>query len=454
MSRTNRRLLVLIAVEVIVGGVFVGRRLTRLVPPEPDWALLEPATAAEIRAATVGCESAEDWRKLGELYMADGWFRESEMCHRVACKLAPNDANCARQWAFALERLALFDEANAQYRRAAQLNPEQADACAYFIARNHLRADKPQEARAVFAGGKALDANRYELARLHLRAGEFAEAGVLLEGLLAKHPNTLQVHHLGYRLALERGDLRRAATHADAARYATDKLPTPFDEEALRVIKVTQMLGSGRKWKEARDLIEAGRLDEAEKILREAKEVYPNLDADELLAEIALRRGRFAESTALLEAFATRGGQSARVADRIGDVWAAAGQGGKARANWLRAVQLEAGLNLKSAHHKLAKSFAMAGDKTAAEWHLARGHYFVGRDLLQFGYPDKAVDYFVAAGRYDPNMAQAWFYLGEGRRRAGQKEQAATAYHACLKLSPNHGRALASLALIERATGK
>ena len=120
---------------------------------------------------------------------AAGCFRECEACHRVACELAPRDATFARQWGFALERLARLDEATAQYRRAIELGHPDPDGCSYLIARNLLRADKPAEARAVFAGGKALAANRYELARLHLRAGETAEAAVLLDGLTAANPN-------------------------------------------------------------------------------------------------------------------------------------------------------------------------------------------------------------------------------------------------------------------------
>jgi|SRR5579883_37943 len=449
MSRVNRRLLLLIAAELAVGAVISGRRLTRPDPPEPDWTLIDPVTATEFRTAAAGCESAEDWRKLGELYMADGCFRESERCHRIACKLNPNDATLARQWAFALERLAMLDEANVQYRRAAELQPEQADAIAYFIGRNLLRADKPQEARAAFAEGKALDANCYELARLHLRAGELTEAEVLLQRLTITHPNTLQVHLFGYRVAMERGDARQAFIRADDARYATDKLQTPFDEEAFRIVKVTQSLGPRRQWKEGRDLIEKGRLDEAENVLLDANRRFPNPGIDELFADLALRRGRFEEAVTLLEGIEARNGRSARIAAQIGNVWDAAGQPAKARTSWLWAAQLEAGANLKDVHHNLARSFVTAGDKVAAERHLARGHYFVGRDLLRFGYAQQSINYFAAAGKHDPSMESAWFYLGEARRRAGLTEPAAIAYRSCLQLNPDHGRALAGLAAVD-----
>ena len=80
----TRLLVLVIALEALGGGLLVGRRLMRPEPPQADWSLLDPTTADEIRAATAACESAEDWRSLGELYMAAGCFSESEQCHRIA----------------------------------------------------------------------------------------------------------------------------------------------------------------------------------------------------------------------------------------------------------------------------------------------------------------------------------------------------------------------------------
>jgi tetratricopeptide (TPR) repeat protein len=128
MSWTRRVLIAIIVVELAVGGALAARRLARPHPPQADWSLLDQATATQIRAAIAECKSAADWRNLGEMYMAAGCFAESERCHHVACDLDPNSADFARQWAFALERLAAFDAANAQYRRAMELGPDDADA--------------------------------------------------------------------------------------------------------------------------------------------------------------------------------------------------------------------------------------------------------------------------------------------------------------------------------------
>jgi pentatricopeptide repeat protein len=454
VSLASRVLLLIIAAEALVGGLLAARRLRRPVPPQADWALLDPATAGQIRSAAAACESADDWRNLAELYMAAGCFAESESCHRIACELAPGNALFARQWGFALERLSLLDEANAQYRRAIDLGTPDPDACRYFIARNHLRAENPAEAGRVFTEGRALDANRYELARLHRRDGELAPAEDLLRSVANVRPRALQVHLLGYRLARDRGDARQAFVCGDRARYAPDKLPNPFDEEAERIIQATEYLGPNRHWKRGRELIEGGQLDEAEAVLDEAGQVYRSPAVVELLAEVAVRRGRFDEALRLFEEFQEQGGPSARIVARMGDVWDAAGDPAKARASWLRAVRLGAGLDLKATHQKLAVSFADAGDQPAADRHLALVHYFTGRELLQLGRPDQAVAPFAAAVDRDPALAQAWFYLGESRRLTGQTEPAAAAYRACLRLNPDHGRALDALAFLGVDAGK
>src|SRR5262249_13170450 len=159
-------------------------------------------------------------------------------------------------------------EANDQYRRAMTLRHQEADACRYFIARNLLRAEKTGEALTVFEEGKGLAANRYELARLRQREGKYDEAAAWLRSVADEKPRALHVQQLGYRLEMERGDAKAAARYADRTRHAVEKLQNPFDEEALRLLAVTEVLGPNRHWKEGRDLIEAGRLEEAETMLR------------------------------------------------------------------------------------------------------------------------------------------------------------------------------------------
>lgn len=447
MSRVSRLLVFVIVVEIIVGGFVVVRRMQRPAPPEADWSLLDRNTAAQIQSAIGNCNSANDWRDLGEMYMAAGCFAESEACQRVACELAPDNAVFARQWGFALERIGLLDEANVQYQRAIELRTPDPDGCRYFIARNHLRVENRTEARRVFAEGKALPANRYELARLHLRDRDLAQGSDLLRSVGEVRPTALQVNQLGYRLALERGDARETFISAERAIYAPEKLQNPFDEEVERIISATKLLGPNLQWKQASDLIDAGKLDDAQLVLAGSHRTPAIV---ELIADVLIRRQAFDAAIAWLTELEKPNGPAALVA-HIGDVWEAAGQPEKARANWLRAAEIGAGVDPVATHRKLAKSFESAGDKAATDRHVAIGLYFVGRDLLKTGHPDEAISFFAAAVENNPKFEHAWFYLGETQRLSGQTEAAKKAYQSCLSLNPNHGRALASLAFMDHA---
>jgi tetratricopeptide (TPR) repeat protein len=165
----------------------------------------------------------------------------------------------------------------------------------------------------------------------------------------------------------------------------------------------------------------------------------------ELLAEIAQRQNRFDDAVELLDELQQRHGPFPRITALIGDMLATH-QPDKARDDWLKAAQLQAGVDLKAVHHKLADSFTTAGNEHAAQTHRALGHYFVGRELLHFGYADKSINYFAGSTELDPSLEQAWFYLGESRRLSGQSDSAREAYQKCLERNPHHGRALAILA--------
>ncbi len=448
MNAVQRGLLWVLAAELAVVGIWVYWRAAAPGPPQPSRVLLDATTANEIQDAAAKCVTAKDWRDLAETYMAAGCFRESEMCHRIACEKAPEDATLHRQWAFALERLAKLEEANAQYRRALELKAENPHACRYFIARNLLRMEKTEEAEKVFREGLALPSNRYELARLHLRKGELAEAETLFKELNQSQGNTLQVRLLGYRLAMERGDGAGAAKFSDALRYAPLKLQNPFDEEAERVVRRTPELGFGRVWQEVRDLLANQELDQVEARLKKLKVNDWHPTPSELWAQLHFQRGQHPEAIARFEELQAHEGTTARILTRIGDVWMAAGQPQKARDSWLAAVQLGAGANLPYLHGGIAQTFLVEKNTKDADWHRARQGYGMGREFLRIGQSGEAIEALAATVGIDAEFSQAWFYLGEAQRLAGRPQLAASAYRKCLELHPYHGRALASLALV------
>lgn len=446
MNRLTQFLVLVIIAEVVVVSVLAAGRLgpAKAQPPGIEGLQLDPATAAEIQAAAAMCHTPEEWRTLAELFMAAGCFHEAERCHRVAARLNPRDPLLARQWGFALERLGRLDEANTAYRRAIELGTTDPDACHYFVGRNLLRTGDSSAAEAEFRAGDKLAANRYELARLAMRREDLNQAEPLLRGL--KPADTLQEHLALYRLARERDDARMAAVESDRARYALVKLPTPFDEEAKRIVDVTKMLGTSRVWATCRERIEQGDLTGAERLLQESAQPIPG--AEELRAEIELGRNHIPEAVELLRKVEAANGPTARLAARQGDFWATAGDFRQAQTAWKRALELEAGADLKHVQHALADSYAQTGEPDRSRYHRARGHDLVGRDILRAGGATDAVRYFQAAVEQDASLVSGWFGLGEAHRLRGAAAEAIPAYQACLKLQPDHGRARAALKLL------
>jgi tetratricopeptide (TPR) repeat protein len=454
MTRVNRILFAIIVIEVAAAGIFVGRKMMTLAPPAADYSLVDHVTARSLREAAAKCKTAEDWRRLGELYMGTGYFSESELCHHVACELEPANSVFAYQWGFSLERLSYLNEANLQYRKAMEQGYSEPDFCRYYIGRNLLRQEKPTEARAVFEEGRALPACRYELARLHLTAGELQEATRLQEELARNDPDALQLHLLRYRIEMRRGDARQAFIAADRMMHATGKFRTPFQADWDRLLAVLNDIGLDGRWKECRKLIDASRFDEAEKQLRELLAEEWHANGIDLLAEIEYRKGNFKESIRLLTDCIDRAGASAHTFDRLGDTYDSDGQFEWARLCWAEVLDLDAVTELKNTHHKLADSYERSGDKPRAAFHLSRTYFYAGLDLFHSARYSAAADAFGRAIERDPQFAHAWYYLGDANRQSGRSEQAEKAYAKCLGIDPNHGRAAAALAFLKSRPAK
>jgi hypothetical protein len=106
-------LALVLAAEVVAGGVVAARRIGPPVAPVPDLSFVDPLTADELRSQAAACETADQWGRLGESYVATGYFPEGEACLRRATALAPTDATLRFKHAFALERIGRLEEANA-----------------------------------------------------------------------------------------------------------------------------------------------------------------------------------------------------------------------------------------------------------------------------------------------------------------------------------------------------
>jgi tetratricopeptide (TPR) repeat protein len=445
MTRLDWLLAGVIAAELAVGGYLAASRLREKTPPIPDLALIEPLAAGEVAAlAQRASERAgpEDWKRLGEVYLATGYFPEAEACYRESAGRS-DDADTAFRHAFALERLGRLDEANAAYRRAAERGHRRAADCWYYVGRNHLRAERAGEAREAFARAGDLPAARYELAKLDAREGRRAEAAAAASQLAGEHPAALQPPLLLYRLQLPAG-----AEAADRFRRAPARLPNPFDAESKWATDTFQSLGAARHSGEGARLLKEGRLDPAGRSLREALHGrWDPADADQL-AEIAFQRNRPDEALRLIEEVVNRAGPSYDFLWRLGDAHEALGKPDAARAAWERAARLATGPDAKDLFFKLSTVLEKAGEPDAARAYLARAYLAAGRGEFDKGKFADAAAAFRGAVEQEPQLAHAWYYLGEVHRSQRRFAEARAAYGRCLQIDPDHGRAARGLALL------
>src|SRR5262249_35642463 len=151
MSRFQWALVAVIAGELVVGAVLFHRQRNLPTPPVGELSYLDPLAAEQVRDLIQNCRSPDDWARLGEAYLAFGYFPEAEACNRVAAEGGPGwhwqraaggaRAEHAYDWAFALERLGRLEEANRGYELALRLGHSRPGDCWYFIGRNWLRQE-------------------------------------------------------------------------------------------------------------------------------------------------------------------------------------------------------------------------------------------------------------------------------------------------------------------------
>ncbi len=449
MTRIHRLLAGLIAVELAVGGYFASSRLRRHVPPLIDSRYLEPITADDFRGLSNNCRTAGQWAKLGEAYLASGFFPEAEACYREAVALDPNDANLAYRYGFAVERLGMAEEANVVYERAVELGNSHPSDCWYNIGRNDLRLGRQGPAREAFERATDLPASRFEIAKLDFRDGRTAEAEAMARHLADEYPSAIPPLALLYRIARVRGEDKVAEGYADQFFLRKKRLPTPFESDAEGVMEVVQQIGQNRVLQNGFRLNQERRPAEAEKALRVAlaADWQPQI-ADQLALSVFML-GRPAETVDILADAVTRAGPEPFILWRLGQAYLNNGQAPKARDAWQRSARLMTGHAGQGLWLDMSNLAEKEGDQVRAKTYRARSLLSAGLEQYDKGRFDAADKLLKEAVGLDPRLDWGWYYLGETASAMHQPAAAAEAYKKCLSVNPDHGRAIRALKLLD-----
>ena len=196
--------------------------------------------------------------------------KEAERILREALEVAPDHAQLNNLLGAALVELSNFAEAEACFRRAAELDPTLADPLARLGWLLYEKQGKGMEAKELLRQSLKLDPDheraRYTLGLVHQREGELDSAATVYASLLERIPSAEAHRQLGLTY-LQQGNLKRAQESLqEAARWS------PYDPQTL--VGLGQAMARQGKADSARLILKG-----AEKIRQEEEELRPLRDA-------------------------------------------------------------------------------------------------------------------------------------------------------------------------------
>jgi tetratricopeptide (TPR) repeat protein len=371
MTVPRRRCVVLALALAIAGVAGVGAYFAlRSKPPLPPMVEV-PADDPELAAAVAGGQravvddprSADAWGRLGLVLAAHRYPDEALICFREAERLAPTEPRWHYQQGIALSGR---DPAAAleKYRRAAELG--RTESLRLRLAETLLTLGQTDEAAAEFREltRAAPDHPRANLglARITLDRGDLAAC----EKHLA--PATFNVHsrqaaatvlaELKYR---QRDPVAAAAAQSRAAELPPDApWPDPGSQDLAKA-----RTGLAARSMLADELMDRGRFDEAERVLRGILRDRPGSDRHRVLLGLALvnRKDFAAAEEAMSEAVHDRA-EAPRVHYLLGVAQMNQGRPAEAAEAFRRAVALKP--DYTSAHVRLGDCLKAAADRRGA----------------------------------------------------------------------------------------
>jgi tetratricopeptide (TPR) repeat protein len=226
--------------------------------------------------------SAQAWGDLGDRLLVEGWLAEAASCYAAAERFDP----AAFVWPYRRALASRLDDpasAAAAVERALAIDDGYAPAWVR-LGRLETAAGHTDEALAAFrralelAPGSA--AAHLGLGQLALASDRLEEARRQLAQALSLDPTDGRAHLAMSQVALASGDAEAARRHGELARRNLRNLPLddPRGMPAVESVSTAEMTRRGR------ELLAAGRVADAESLLRQAVENDPDAD----LAHLAL----------------------------------------------------------------------------------------------------------------------------------------------------------------------
>ncbi|MDB5346743.1 MAG: cellulose synthase subunit [Schlesneria sp.] len=440
----------LLAIDLVVCGVFCMNQMLRPQPPLPKMLDDDPLFAADLHKLARDARNggSQQWLKVAQALVGHGHYDHALACYRHALELDPKNFDASFGLAFCLERTGHLDESSQHYQQLTELIDESGHLqtlgqfSIYDTGKNHLRAERAEEALKTFEQLPNFLPADYQRAKLLIRSG-WIDAGLsLIRAPLQESPQSKEFRFLEYRAKIAKQLVDEARLSADLLERSQTTIRTNFAPDFIhsyRVLygfdrifedysKIFDTKNNDRmaaKLEELRPLVEHKQLPQYKAMLLNLAQV----DLDRRLPEAVLK------SVQQLHDFKV---DNAHILWIEGTALDLQGQTEKAIPLWQRSVTMSPNASL---HERLAKWFESKGDLPQCHQHRAQSHLLQARDCYRNNDLQAALLQINQAAKSAPDDADVWFYVGQINRAAGQDETAQQAYAKCISLDPNNSRA-------------
>jgi len=446
-------LLVLIAAELVV---IVRKSLETPPAPLPDSNTvgLESEVAESIRELEKKLDRRDktSWIFLGDRYRAFGMLPEAVYCYEQVDPLDPKETRHLYYWALCHSRMGNLDESEKLFMRTIKAVPPprmQAHYAMLRMGQDYLRQGKPDLAKEQLRKSVQISSSKIWLCRLLIRQGSLPEAIALLKITADQYPRSIRAHQL-LAVAFERqGDSEKARVHYEQAGRCTTAIETdePVRGEDEQILG---QYGSPFLQLESYKLEQKKLLSAALRTSRKALAIAWKEDYALQNSLLLMKNNRPEEAVKGLQECIQRAGDSAESLQLLGDAWRAAKKPQEAIKVWERAAAMPASrrpFQDITIREKLVKVYReVNGDAKKTKRHEGFVHFARGKMAYLTNVLKEAQMHLEKAVALIPDEPIAWFYLAEACRHDKSFDRAEQAYQRCLKLNPNHGRAIRGLA--------
>jgi len=396
----------------------------------------EAATQLESMLRAVP-ESFEVQELLGLVYAAESQDVKASQHLEQAVRLQPNSVEARTALATTLVRMGKLAPAEEQFQKASELAPKNFDTN-HNLGEFYVQAGKLPQAEPFLERAQRIDPssydNGYDLALAYILTGKLADGRQLIHDLLQRK-NTAELHNLLGELEEKDGQFLAAESEFETAAHQDPSESNLFD------------------W--ASELLLHRTLDPAVEVFQKASERFPNSSRLMIGYGVALyAHGNYDEAVKALlkgadlapsdarcylflsKAYDSSPSQAEEVIQRFRRF--AELDPGNARAQYYYAMSLwkgkraqDANLDLHQIELLLKKSVSL--DPGLAEGHLQLGNLY----SAQSKYP-QAIPEYVRARELNPDLADAYYRLGQAYVRTGEKDRAQQQFEVYQRLREQH----------------